>query len=155
MGERIMNKSDLLDRYKALSSSEDLSDRELAKIYAEIYTMYIESDIEEVSDEVKLSLCAEETLNIYSELQKLTPEVDYSLYIRAARSLIIDYMTEEEIQEVLKNYNEKTLTESSVIRFLNMYGYKDKYKYSVIKNLVKVMELTYKSDFGENTRENI
>ena len=150
-----MNKSDLLDRYKALSSSEDLSDRELAKIYAEIYTMYIESDIEEVSDEVKLSLCAEETLNIYSELQKLTPEVDYSLYIRAARSLIIDYMTEEEIQEVLKNYNEKTLTESSVIRFLNMYGYKDKYKYSVIKNLVKVMELTYKSDFGENTRENI
>lgn len=154
MGEK-MNKSDLLDRYKALSSSEDLSDRELAKIYSEIYTMYIESDIEEVSDEVKLSLCAEETLNIYSELQKLTPEVDYSLYIRVARSLIIDYMTEEEIQEVLKNYNEKTLTESSVIRFLNMYGYKDKYKYSVIKNLVKVMELTYKSDFGENTQENI
>ena len=154
MGEK-MNKSDLLDKYKALSSSEDLSDRELAKIYAEIYTVYIESDIEEVSDEVKLSLCAEETLNIYSELQKLTPEVDYSLYIRAAKSLIIDYMTEEEIQEVLKNYNEKTLTESSVIRFLNMYGYKDKYKYSVIKNLVKVMELTYKSDSNESTQENI
>lgn len=150
-----MNKSDLLDKYKALSSSEDLSDRELAKIYVEIYTMYIESDIEEVSDEVKLSLCAEETLNIYSELQKLTPEVDYSLYIRAAKSLIVDYMTEEEIQEVLKNYNEKTLTESSVIRFLNMYGYKDKYKYSVIKNLVKVMELTYKDDSGESTQENI
>ena len=154
MGEK-MNKSDLLDKYKALSSSEDLSDRELAKIYVEIYTMYIESDIEEVSDEVKLSLCAEETLNIYSELQKLTPEVDYSLYIRAAKSLIVDYMTEEEIQEVLKNYNEKTLTESSVIRFLNMYGYKDKYKYSVIKNLVKVMELTYKDDSGESTQENI
>ena len=154
MGEK-MNKSGLLDKYKALSSSENLSDRELAKIYAEIYTGYIESDIEEVSDEVKLSLCAEEILNIYSELQKLTPEVDYSLYIRAAKSLIIDYMTEEEIQEVLKNYNEKTLTESSVIRFLNMYGYKDKYKYSVIKNLVKVMELTYKSDPDESTQENI
>lgn len=147
-----MNRSDLLDKYKVLSSSEDFSDRELAKIYAEIYTMYIESDIEEVSDEVKLSLCAEETLNVYSELQKLTPEVDYSIYIRAAKSLIIDYMTEEEIQEVLKNYNEKTITESSVIRFLNMYGYKDKYKYSVIKNLVKVMELTYKSDSDESTQ---
>lgn len=135
-----MTLSQLQKLYLDCSHSNMLADRQRAKGYSELISRFKSSNIQELSESVKLSLIAEEYLSELRILSKSIKNPEYRWHMKAAKDCIITYATDNNIREALLNYT-GPIDERSIALYLNKTQYKDRIKYSTIHSIYNVMKL--------------
>lgn len=135
-----MTLSQLQKEYINCSHSNLLADRQRAKGYAELISRFKSSNMQELSEDVKISLLAEDYLSELQILNNVIQNPEYRWYMRAAQDCIITYATDNNIREALLNYK-GPIDERSLILFLSKTQYKNRIKYSTIHSICNVMKL--------------
>jgi hypothetical protein len=129
--------------YIEYSQSNNAHDREIAKGYSQVISEFNNlTDSKEYFEDVKISLLAENLLEVNMWLYKTTKNEAYKWQSKAIRSCVVSYISDSDLSNLIgKNY-EGALTEDAIFNFLNTTPYKGHVKYASVHSLCEIMKLS-------------
>ena len=138
-----MTFSDLSKRYQGLYISTDSKKRAMAKGFLDLIQLYKETESDELSDDVRISLLAEDYKKKQEDLYRITKKPEYKFKILAATECIIDYYSTEDIIKFMNGFNSDDKSLANYIKYMKGVGVMNKIKIDDLKNVYDLLNLYY------------